>query len=149
VVAKTIGAGVAGFLFGLIGGLIPLLAAVVTFAAKGDAVPFGSSVIVAIAAVGAGSAFSAAMGAAVGAALRSQLVAILGVLGWALVVESVVSAILPRAVKWLPFTGLTTALTETGTVDLFSPLVSGLLMALYLAIALAVGIVVTMVRDVE
>jgi hypothetical protein len=149
VVAKTIGAGVAGFVFGLIGGSIPLLAAAVTFAAKGDAVPFGSSVIVAIAAVGAGSAFSAAMGAAVGAALRSQLVAILGVLGWALVVESVLGALLPRAVKWLPFTGLTTSLTETGTVDLFSPLVSGLLMALYLAIALAVGIVVTMVRDVE
>jgi len=149
VVAKVIGAGLAGFVFGVIGGLIPLVAVAITFAVKADAVPIGWSVVVAMAAVGAGSAFSAAMGAAAGAALRSQLIAILGVLGWALVVESVVGAIFPVAVKWLPFTGLTAALTQTGTVELFSPLVSGLLMALYLAVALAVGLAVTTTRDVD
>ena len=58
-------------------------------------------------------------------------------------------AIVPAAVKWLPFSGLTTALTQTGTVELFSRFVSGLLMALYLAIALAAGIAVTKTRDVE
>jgi hypothetical protein len=149
VVAKVIGAALAGFVFGLIGGLIPLIAVAITFAVRGDAVPLGSTVVVAIVAVGAGTAFSAAIGAAVGAALRSQLIAILGVLGWALVVESVIGAILPGAVRWLPFTGLTTALTQTGTVELFSPIVSGLLMALYLAVALAAGTVVTKSRDVE
>jgi ABC-2 type transport system permease protein len=149
VVAKVIGSGIAGLVFGVIGASIPLLAVVITFAVDGKAVPLGPSVAVAMAAVAAGSAFSAAMGAAAGAALRSQLVAILGVLGWALVVESVIGAILPGTVKWLPFTGLTTALTQTGTVDLLSPLAAGLLMALYLAVALAVGLAVTMARDVE
>ena len=149
VVAKVIGAGLAGFVFGLIGGLIPLVAVAITFTVGGDPVPIGWSLLVAMAAVGAGSAFSAAIGAAAGAALRSQLIAILAVLGWALVVESVVGAILPGAVKWLPFSGLAAALSQTGTVELFSPLVSALLMALYLAIALAAGIAVTMTRDVE
>ncbi len=81
--------------------------------------------------MGAGAAFSGAMGAAAGAALRSQLIAIVGVLGWAVVVESLVGAIVPDAVKWLPFTGLTSSLTQA-TPDLFSPPVAGLLMALYL-----------------
>lgn len=149
VTAKVIGSALAGAVFGAIGALIPLVAVAITFGVRGEAVPLGWTLVIAIAAVAAGSAFSAAMGAAVGAALRSQLIAILGVLGWALVVESVIGAIVPAAVKWLPFSGLTTALTQTGTVELFSPLVSGLLMGLYLAIALAVGIAVTKTRDVE
>ena len=84
------------------------------------------------------------MGAAA-AALRSQLIAILGVLGWTLVVESLVGAILPATVKWFPFSGLTNSLTQRvdpsgrGRPD-DGP---------YLAIALAVGLAVTMVRDVE
>ncbi len=148
VVAKVIAYGVAGFAFGVVGGLIPLVAVAVKFAVAGEVVPFGASVIVAVLAVGAGAAFSGAMGAAAGAALRSQLIAIIGVLGWALVVESLVGAILPATVKWFPFAGLATSLTQTGT-DLLSPPAAGLMMALYLAIALGVGLAVTMARDVE
>ena len=148
VVAKVLGSAVAGFAFGVLASLVPLVAVAVTFAVDGEGVPFGSAVVVAILAVGAGAAFSAAMGAAVGAALRSQLIAILGVLGWGLVVESLISAIVPGAIRWLPFTGLPTALTQS-TPDLFSPAVAGLLMALYLSIASAVGIAVTVARDVE
>lgn len=149
VVAKVAGNAIAGSVFGLIGGLIPLVTVAVKFATQGETVPVDASVLVAVAAVGAGGAFSGAMGAAAGAALRSQLVAILGVLGWALVVESLVGAIVPSAVKWFPFSGLTTALTQTGTAELFSPPVAGLLMALYLAAALAVGVAVTTHRDVD
>lgn len=148
VVAKVAAAALAGLMLGIVGGVIPLVAAGVDFAIAGDAVPFGASVVLAILAVAAGTAFSAAMGAAVGAALRSQLIAILGVLGWSLVVESLVGAIVPATVKWFPFTGLTNALTQTGTADLFSPGVAGLLMGLYLGVGLGVGIGVTMTRDV-
>lgn len=148
VAAKVAGSGVVGFAFGVVGGLIPLIAVVVDFALAGDAVPFDGSVVVAIAAVGAGSCFSGAMGAAVGASLRSQLIAVLGVLGWALVVESLLGAIVPASVRWFPFTGLTNALTQTGT-DLLSPAAAALTMAAYLAAALALGIAITMARDVE
>jgi ABC-2 type transport system permease protein len=148
VVAKVTASAIAGFAFGLAGGLIPLAAVAVDFTFAGDAVPFDGSVLVAIAAVGAGSCFSGAMGAAVGSALRSQLIAVLGVLGWALVVESLVGAIVPGSVRWFPFSGLTNALTQTGT-DLFPPAVAGLVMIGYLALALAVGIAITLARDVD
>jgi len=149
VTAKVLASAVIGFAFGLVGALIPLVAAVVTVAVRGDPVPLDRSVAIAVVAVGAGAAFSAAMGAAVGAALRSQLIAILGVLGWALVVESLIGAIVPAAVKWFPFTGLTNSLSQGGAADLFDPAVAGLLMACYLGVALAVGIIVTRSRDVE
>jgi len=51
-------------------------------------------------------------------------------------------------VKWFPFSGLATSLTQTGT-DLLSPGAAGLVMVLYLAIALGAGLAVTMARDVE
>jgi len=101
VVAKVIAYGVAGFAFGVVGALIPLVAVAVKFAVGGEVVPFGASVIVAVLAVGAGAAFSGAMGAAAGAALRSQLIAIIGVLGWALVVESLGEEIDVKAVLHL------------------------------------------------
>ena len=117
VVSKVIAYAVAGFAFGVIGGLIPLVAVAVEFAAGGEIVPFGTSVAVAVLAVGAGARVLRSDGRGSGAALRSQLIAILGVLGWTLVVESLVGAILPATVKWFPFSGLTNSLTQSG-VDL-------------------------------
>ena len=148
VVAKVIGAGVGGLAFGVIGGLIPLVAVAIRFALRGEVVPLGPSVFVAVLAVGAGAAFSGAMGAAAGAALRSQLFAILAVLGWALVVEGLVGAIVPGAVKWFPFAGIESALTQTDG-DLLSPPVAGLLMAVYLSAATAIGLAVTLRRDID
>ncbi|CAN5722404.1 ABC transporter permease [soil metagenome] len=148
VVAKVIGAGVGGLAFGVIGGLIPLAAAAIRSALRGEVVPLGPSVFVAVLAVGAGAAFSGAMGAAAGAALRSQLFAILAVLGWALVVEGLVGAIVPGAVKWFPFAGLESALTQTDG-DLLSPPVAGLLMAVYLSAVTAIGLAVTLRRDID
>lgn len=147
VVAKVVGSGIIGFAFGVVGGLVPLVAATVDFALEGEGVPFDRSVAIAVAAVGAGSAFSGSIGAAVGAALRSQLIAVLSVLGWALVVESLVGAIVPASVRWFPFAGLTNALTQTGG-DLLSPAGAALTMAGYLAAALALGVAITMARDV-
>jgi hypothetical protein len=42
----------------------------------------------------------------VGAALRSQLVAILGLLGWLFIVEPLGTALLPRFAKFMPFAGV-------------------------------------------
>lgn len=149
VVAKVLSSAAIGFGFGLVGALIPLVAAVLVIAARGDGIPLDASVWLAVATVATGAAFSAAMGAAVGAALRSQLVAILGVLGWALVVESLIGAVVPASVKWFPFTGLPNGLAQAGAGDLFSPAISAALMAAYLALGLAVGITVARGRDVD
>ncbi|MDH5312850.1 MAG: hypothetical protein OEW66_03275 [Actinomycetota bacterium] len=148
VVAKVVGSAAAGFLFGVVGALVPLIAVAGDFALEGEIVPFGSTVVVAVLAVAAGSAFAGAIAAAAGAALRSQLIAILGVLGWALVIESLVGAILPGTVRWFPFSGLTNALSQPGG-DLLSAPAAGLMMAVYLGVAVALGIAVTLSRDVD
>lgn len=148
IVAKVIGSGAAGLVFGVIGGLIPLVAVAVRFAAHGDVVPMGSSVALAVGAVGVTCAYSGAVGAAAGAALRSQLIAIVGVLGWSLVVEPLVSALVPDATRWLPFTGVGSSLGQQAP-DLFSPGIGALLMIVYVAAALAVGLAVTLGRDVD
>lgn len=148
IVAKVMGSGLAGFAFGLIGGLIPLVTVAVQFAARGEAIPVGASVALAVGAVGVSCAFSGAIGAAAGAALRSQLIAIIGVLGWSLVVEPLVGALVPDAVRWLPFTGVASSLGQQ-TPDLFTPGVGALLMIAYVGAALGVGLAVTLRRDVE
>ena len=63
IVAKVIGSG-AWIVFGVIAGLIPLVAVAVRFAARGDAVPMGASVALAVGAVGVTCAYSGAVGAA-------------------------------------------------------------------------------------
>ena len=148
VLAKVVGSSIVGLAFGLIGAAIPLVAVAISFAIDGEVMPFGASVLLAFLGVGAGAAFSAAMGAAVGAALRNQLLAILAVLGWALVVEGVVGAIVPATVRWFPFSGLTGSLTQTGG-DLFAPLTAGVLMIGYVGVAVAIGVAFTLRRDVE
>ena len=130
------------------GGLIPLVAVAVRFAARGDAAPMGASVALAVGAVGVTCAYSGAVGAAAGAALRSQLIAIIGVLGWSLVVEPLVSALVPDATRWLPFTGVGSSLGQQAP-GLFSPGIGALLMIVYVGAALAVGLAVTLGRDVH
>ncbi|MET0801797.1 MAG: ABC transporter permease subunit [Actinomycetota bacterium] len=146
--AKVIGSGVVGFVFGVIGGLIPLVAVAVRFAVRGEAVPLGISVALAVGGVGVSCAFSGAMGAAVGAALRSQLIAIIGVLGWALVVEPLIGGLVPDALRWLPFSGVGSSLGQQSP-DLFSPAVGAALMAAYVGAATATGVVLTLRRDVD
>jgi hypothetical protein len=88
------------------------------------------------------------VGAAAGAALRSQLTAIVGVLGWSVVAEPLIGALVPDVTKWLPFTGVGSSLGQQ-TPDLFSPGVGFLLMIAYVGVALAVGLAVTLSRDVD
>jgi ABC-2 type transport system permease protein len=146
--AKVIGSGVSGFVFGVIGGLIPWVAVAVLFAMRGDAVPLGTSLALAVGAVGISCAFSGAMGAAVGAALRSQLIAIIGVLGWSLVVEPLIGGLVPDALRWLPFSGVGSSLDQQ-TPDLFGPAVGAALMVVYLGAAVAIGLAFTLRRDVD
>ena len=71
----------------------------------------------------AGTILNVLFGVAVGSAIRSQVVAITGVLVWMLVLENLVSFGLPSIGRWLPFSALSAVFTSPG-VDTgpFTPL---------------------------
>jgi hypothetical protein len=103
--AKMLAAVPLGFAFGLVGGLLPLAVAAVGLAVRGTAFPAEVSLVTAVLLVGLQGAYVAAFGAGVGVAVRSQLAAILGLLGWLFIAEQVAVAFLPDLAKWLPFAG--------------------------------------------
>ena len=62
-----------------------------------------------------GCALFAVLGVAVGTLVRNQIAAILGVLVWVLIIESLVVSFLPKIGKWLPGGALNGILQATGT----------------------------------
>jgi hypothetical protein len=104
--AKSIAAAVVGALYGVAASTVTVLIAVAWLGLGGKSVPLGAPVLGAIAQEGLRCAYGAALAVGVGAALRSQLVAILGLLGWLFVVEPIGIALLPRFARWLPFAGV-------------------------------------------
>jgi hypothetical protein len=109
--------------------------------------PFGAEVPVAIAKVGVQCAYAAALGAGVGAAMRSQLWAILGLLAWLFVVESILWGFFPSTLKWLPFAGVQ-ASWGTGSGLLLGTAAGGALMLAYVLVATGAGIASERARDV-
>jgi hypothetical protein len=148
VIAKTIASAAVGFVFGLIAALIPVISAAIYFAIKGRHVPMGRPVVDAVLIVCVLAAYSAAVGAGIGAAIRSQLVAIIGVLTWHILVEQLVGGLFSQTSKWMPWLGSQGALTQQAS-GMLKPVQGVILMIFYTALALAVGLVVTSRRDVS
>ncbi len=147
ITAKVLASAITGFVFGVVCALIPVVSAEVYLVLKGYGTRFGGSVGLAVAVVGLVGGSSGAIGAGVGSALRSQLVAILVVLGWMLVVEPLAGGLVPDLLPWLPFSGAQASLSQQ-TPGLFAPGTGGLLLAGYIVLAMAAGIAVTRRRDV-
>jgi hypothetical protein len=104
--AKVLAAIPVGFLFGAAAAIVALLIAIAWLAARHLGVPVGGDSFLAIAQVGGHAAYAAVIGVCVGALLRSQLVSILGLIGWVLLIEPLATAFLPRLAKWTPFAGV-------------------------------------------
>jgi len=145
--SKVIAAVPLGAAFGLLGGLLPLAITAVWLPIKGDPVPFGSGVPIAVAEVVLQCAYGAAMAVCIGAAIRSQLVAILGLLGWIFIAEPLATALVPALKRWAPFGGVQGAF---GAPDarLFDHAGAAALMVLYVASAISVAIWIERRRDV-
>lgn len=129
--AKMLAAVPLGFGFGLVGGLLPLLVAMAGFAVRGDPFPFEASLLLAVVLVGFQSAYAAPLAVTVGVAVRSQLVAILGILGWLFIAEQVVVGFWPEYAKWLPFAGAQNAFGMSAEALVSRP-VGAALMGAYL-----------------
>jgi ABC-2 type transport system permease protein len=123
-----------GFVLGTAAGLVPLAVAAVGFAVRGDPYPFGPVLVVDAVYVGVQCAYAASLAVAVGAAVRSQLVAILGLLGWLFIAEELTQALLPDVAKWSPFSGAQNAFASPAD-QLVSKPVGAALMVAYLVSA--------------
>lgn len=147
VTAKTFAAVPVGGLFGAAAGLLALVIVAVWFAVKGGGPTIDVTVWVAVAEDALQCAYAGAIGAAVGVALRSQVVAILLVLGWTLVIEPLATGLVPSLLPWAPFAGAASAFGAENP-DLFArPAAAGLMLA-YAVAAWVVALVLERRRDV-
>jgi ABC-type transport system involved in multi-copper enzyme maturation permease subunit len=103
---KAAAAAVVGLVIGLASAASAALVAVIWLAAHGEHIPFDSTVFGAIGQVGVHAAYAGLLALAFGALVRSQIVSILGLLGWLFIVEPIATAIVPGLAKWAPFAGV-------------------------------------------
>lgn len=127
VTAKTLAAVPVGGAFGLATGLLVFLIVVVWFAVKGGGPSLDASLGVAIAEGSLQCAYAGALAIALGIAVRGQVIAILSVLGWALVVEPLATALVPSLLPWAPFAGAAAAFGPPNPELLTRPAASALM----------------------
>ena len=146
IVAKVLSYTVAGILFGVIVEGAALATASTWLVLEGSAVPFGAPVTEILVAAPIVTGLAAGMGVGISAAIPNQLGAVLVAIGWAMIVEQLISGLLPAVAPWLPFAGVSTAISgqnpELGTV-------AGVTLGVgYLALVAGAGIQVVRTRDV-
>lgn len=101
--AKLVASGLTGLVFGGAGAALTYALALPILSARGVHVTLGDRTLVLIA-VGTvlGSALWGMLGAAVGALVRHQVGAVVGILAWSFVVESLLLAFVPKVGRLLP-----------------------------------------------
>ena len=146
VAAKVVAYSIAGALFGVV---VSAAAAAVAFgwlAAGGIAIPLGASVAAGLALTPLSTGLAAGFGVGISAIVPNQLGSVLVAIGWVMMVEQLVSGLVPGVARWLPFSGAGAAITglhpdlgAAGGVALF---------VLYVMVVAWVGIRLTARRDV-
>ncbi|MGA7228367.1 MAG: hypothetical protein WBZ45_09195 [Acidimicrobiia bacterium] len=110
ILAKVIAYTIAGAVFGIVVEAAVLAEVSVWLTATGASIPFGNSVAAALIAGPVITGLAAGTGVGVSAVVPNQLGAVLVVVGWAMVVEQLVSGLLPSLAPWLPLSGVGTAI---------------------------------------
>lgn len=147
VIAKVLSAATAGVLFALVTTALTLAIVAVKFLIDGAALPLSDTVVARFFAVCALGAYAGAMGVGIGTAVRSQLVAILGVLGFRLVLEPIVGSLFHVVRDVTPFAGTEDALMQSRP-EAMRPAAAILVMVVYAASAVLIGIWLEQRRDV-
>jgi ABC-type transport system involved in multi-copper enzyme maturation permease subunit len=147
-VAKVAAALLGGLLLTAIAEALVLAIGFATLSSRGIDVVLGSGEVAAI--VGGtllAGALWGGIGAGLGAVVRSQVGAIVGLLAWMFIAESLLFGLAPRYGRWAP--GIASnALSGEETEHLLSPMTGGVLLAAYLALFAALGAVSLLKRDV-
>lgn len=110
ILAKVIAYTLAGAVFGIVVELAVLAEVSVWLAATGATIPFSNTVIAALVAGPVITGLAAGTGVGISASVPNQLGAVLIVIGWAMVVEQLVSGLLPGLAPWLPLSGVGAAI---------------------------------------
>lgn len=107
--AKALAAALAGFAYGILAAVVATGTALVFIAAHHYHVTLGAGTLIAhVAGAGLGGALLAALGVAVGSLVRAQVPAVVGLLVWCLVVESILGGTVTVLRPYLPYTVATT-----------------------------------------
>lgn len=147
VTAKTLAAAPVGAVFGVASGLLVLLIVVVWFAVKGGGPALDPSLGVAIAEGALQCAYAGILAVALGVVLRGQVIAILVVLGWVLVLEPLVTNLVPALLPWAPIAGAASAFGPPNP-DLFTRPVAAVLMLAWGLSAWVLALALERRRDV-
>ncbi len=108
-VAKSAAAACGGAVFGLAGWLVATGVGLGFVAADGYTAHISDATLVRYAAGHVlGGALLAAIGVGIGSLIRSQLVGVIGVLVWAVVIESIIGGLFNSVQPYLPYTAATT-----------------------------------------
>lgn len=107
--AKAVAAALAGAVFGLVAGVIATGTGLAFAAGRGDRIALGAGALAGHAAGAvAGSALLAALGVGLGSLIRSQLAAVIDVIAWGIVIESIIGGLFTSVRPYLPYTAATT-----------------------------------------
>lgn len=147
VTAKSLAAAPIGAMFGVITGLLALSIVVAWFAVKGGGPALDVTVGVALAEGALQCGYAGIIAVALGVAVRSQVVAILVVLGWVLVIEPLATALVPSLLPWAPFAGAAAAFGPENPELFARPAAFGLMLA-YAISAWVLALVLERRRDV-
>lgn len=146
IVAKIAAYTLAGAVFGVVVEAAVLAEVSLWLSLTGGSVPFGSVVVEALIAGPVITGLAAGMGVGVGTAVPNQLGAVLIVIGWAMVVEQLVTGLLPDVAPWLPSSGVSTAIQgQNPELGVAAGVLLGLL---YMVLLAGLGIQLARNRDV-
>jgi ABC-2 type transport system permease protein len=139
VVARTAVYMVVGAVFGIVADLACTATAWVWYRANDVELPLGRSAVwLTLLGCLAVAVLFGALGVAVGAITRNQILAIVGTMGWLVVVEPILFATSSTVFRWLP--GMASiSLRRQPADDLLSPGVAAAVLVGVVAVALAVG----------
>jgi ABC-2 type transport system permease protein len=152
VLAKALASILVGIAFGAFGSMLSLATGTLMIRARGHELLIDSGDVRRIV-LGTivMSALWAAAGVGIGALLRNQVLAIVCVLTWVFVVESLLFELVPGLARFMPGvagTAMTGATVGDSTVDLLPAVAGGAVLAGYAALFVLAGTLVTNRRDV-
>jgi ABC-2 type transport system permease protein len=149
VTAKFAASMIAGLLLGAVGQVLGLIVGYVILRARGIPIMLGTEAITTLVlGTVAGAAVWGAVGLGLGALVRNQVGAIVGLLTWSFIVESLLMGFVPSVGRFAPGPA-GNALVESATANLLSPAAGGAVLIAWALALTAIGAIMTNRRDVS
>ena len=154
--AKTLAFAIAGVALSVIVSIAVTIAGFAILEARGLPTPEGGELLSLYARNALVAALLAAFGVGIGALVRNQVIAIVGILIFALALEPTLIALAPDVGRLMPITGLPTAITNVdpdavgiGDLDVLDPVPALLAMLAWIGALFAAGATLLQRRDLE